>query len=217
MASRDELKRNAAEAALAYVKPAMVLGLGTGSTARHEDAVARGGPCVRLREGVRSAGGSRREGRVAQGGQRAVPDGQREPHPRRALRADSRSGEARGPDVGHPRRRRPRPLPENGPRRRGGVPDGGPHARAYANVLSFLRFASIRSIFACSSRSMCARMSAHGRLRRYEWTGRPLPSFLMSLLSTHFPRRRSCIAMLTSGCRRPVAFSISTDVVSSRS
>src|SRR3989442_6836431 len=35
MASRDELKRNAAEAALAYVKPGMVLGLGTGSTAAH--------------------------------------------------------------------------------------------------------------------------------------------------------------------------------------
>src|SRR2546427_651175 len=35
MASRDERKRNAAEAALAYVKPGMVLGLGTGSTARH--------------------------------------------------------------------------------------------------------------------------------------------------------------------------------------
>src|SRR5438445_8237767 len=35
MASRDELKRNAAEAALAYVKQGMVLGLGTGSTARH--------------------------------------------------------------------------------------------------------------------------------------------------------------------------------------
>src|SRR2546428_10855282 len=35
MASRDELKRDAAEAALAYVKPGMVLGLGTGSTARH--------------------------------------------------------------------------------------------------------------------------------------------------------------------------------------
>src|SRR5437773_12307153 len=35
MASRDELKRNAAEAALAYVKPGMVLGLGTGSTAKH--------------------------------------------------------------------------------------------------------------------------------------------------------------------------------------
>ena len=35
MASRDELKRNAAEAALVYVKPGMVLGLGTGSTARH--------------------------------------------------------------------------------------------------------------------------------------------------------------------------------------
>src|SRR3989475_12237495 len=35
MASRDELKRNAAEAALAYVKPGMILGLGTRSTARH--------------------------------------------------------------------------------------------------------------------------------------------------------------------------------------
>src|SRR5438094_8743421 len=35
MASRDELKRDAAEAALAYVKPGMILGLGTGSTARH--------------------------------------------------------------------------------------------------------------------------------------------------------------------------------------
>src|SRR5947209_3211345 len=35
MASRDELKRNAAEAGRAYVKPGMVLGLGTGSTARH--------------------------------------------------------------------------------------------------------------------------------------------------------------------------------------
>src|SRR5207245_5229447 len=35
MAYRDELKRDAAEAALAYVKPGMVLGLGTGSTARH--------------------------------------------------------------------------------------------------------------------------------------------------------------------------------------
>src|SRR5439155_1742130 len=34
MASRDALKRKAAEAALAYVKPGMVLGLGTGSTAR---------------------------------------------------------------------------------------------------------------------------------------------------------------------------------------
>src|SRR6184192_4119672 len=35
MASREELKRDAAEAALAYVKPGMILGLGTGSTARH--------------------------------------------------------------------------------------------------------------------------------------------------------------------------------------
>src|SRR3989442_3655605 len=35
MASRDERKRNGAEAALAYVKPGMVLGLGTGSTAAH--------------------------------------------------------------------------------------------------------------------------------------------------------------------------------------
>src|SRR5438445_6153315 len=42
MASRDELKRDAAEAALALVKPGMVLGLGTGSTARHFlDGVAR--------------------------------------------------------------------------------------------------------------------------------------------------------------------------------
>lgn len=35
MASPDEPKRRAAEAALKYVKPGMVLGLGTGSTARH--------------------------------------------------------------------------------------------------------------------------------------------------------------------------------------
>jgi ribose 5-phosphate isomerase A len=35
LTSPDELKRTAAEAALAYVKPGMVLGLGTGSTARH--------------------------------------------------------------------------------------------------------------------------------------------------------------------------------------
>jgi ribose 5-phosphate isomerase A len=35
MADVDELKRNAAEAALKYVKPGMALGLGTGSTARH--------------------------------------------------------------------------------------------------------------------------------------------------------------------------------------
>src|SRR5437867_10378447 len=35
MADVDVLKRNAAEAALKYVKPGMVLGLGTGSTARH--------------------------------------------------------------------------------------------------------------------------------------------------------------------------------------
>src|SRR2546427_9757402 len=34
MAVAEELKRKAAEAALAYVKPGMVLGLGTGSTAR---------------------------------------------------------------------------------------------------------------------------------------------------------------------------------------
>jgi ribose 5-phosphate isomerase A len=34
MATAEELKRKAAEAALAYVKPGMVLGLGTGSTAR---------------------------------------------------------------------------------------------------------------------------------------------------------------------------------------
>src|SRR5256886_16527706 len=33
MAAAEELKRKAAEAALAYVKPGMVLGLGTGSTA----------------------------------------------------------------------------------------------------------------------------------------------------------------------------------------
>src|SRR2546430_7373132 len=38
----------------------------------------------------------------------------------------------------------------------------------------------------------------------------------MSRLSTHLRRRNSCIAMLTSGWRSPVAFSISTDVVSSR-
>src|SRR5436853_7437227 len=42
MADVDVLKRNAAEAALAFVKPGMVLGLGTGSTARHFlDGVAR--------------------------------------------------------------------------------------------------------------------------------------------------------------------------------
>lgn len=35
MATPDDLKRKAVEAALAYVKPGMVLGLGTGSTARH--------------------------------------------------------------------------------------------------------------------------------------------------------------------------------------
>lgn len=35
MATPDELKRRAAEAALKFVKPGMVLGLGTGSTARH--------------------------------------------------------------------------------------------------------------------------------------------------------------------------------------
>ncbi|HYS99174.1 MAG TPA: ribose-5-phosphate isomerase RpiA [Thermoplasmata archaeon] len=35
MVSADELKRKAADAALAYVKPGMVLGLGTGSTAQH--------------------------------------------------------------------------------------------------------------------------------------------------------------------------------------
>ena len=35
LTSPDELKREAAEAALAYVKPGMALGLGTGSTARH--------------------------------------------------------------------------------------------------------------------------------------------------------------------------------------
>lgn len=35
MATPDDLKRKAAEAALEYVKPGMVLGLGTGSTARH--------------------------------------------------------------------------------------------------------------------------------------------------------------------------------------
>src|SRR5438309_10481607 len=34
MAAAEELKRKAAEAALEYVKPGMVLGLGTGSTAR---------------------------------------------------------------------------------------------------------------------------------------------------------------------------------------
>src|SRR5947209_20342961 len=34
MAVAEELKRKAAEAALEYVKPGMVLGLGTGSTAR---------------------------------------------------------------------------------------------------------------------------------------------------------------------------------------
>src|SRR5439155_18446855 len=33
MATTEEVKRKAAEAALAYVKPGMVLGLGTGSTA----------------------------------------------------------------------------------------------------------------------------------------------------------------------------------------
>ncbi|MCI4371358.1 MAG: ribose-5-phosphate isomerase RpiA [Thermoplasmata archaeon] len=35
MPTPDELKRKAAEAAMKYVKPGMVLGLGTGSTARH--------------------------------------------------------------------------------------------------------------------------------------------------------------------------------------
>src|SRR5467141_2471832 len=35
MADVDTLKRNAAEAALKYLKPGMVLGLGTGSTARY--------------------------------------------------------------------------------------------------------------------------------------------------------------------------------------
>ena len=42
MASPDDMKRKAAEGALAFVKPGMVLGLGTGSTARHFlDGVAR--------------------------------------------------------------------------------------------------------------------------------------------------------------------------------
>ena len=42
MASSEDQKRKAAEAALALVKPGMVLGLGTGSTARHFlDGVAR--------------------------------------------------------------------------------------------------------------------------------------------------------------------------------
>src|SRR5439155_25643360 len=153
---------------------------------RHEDAVARGGPSVRLEERGRGARGARREGRIAEGWRRALPNGQREPPPRCALRADPGARETREPDLEHPRRRRPRTVLEDGPRRAGRVPDRRPDPRAYANVLSFLRFASIRSIFACSSRSMWARMSAHGTLSRYEWTGRPLPSFLMSLLSTHF-------------------------------
>src|SRR6266705_3159570 len=52
MASRDELKRNAAEAALAYVKPGMVLGLGTGSTALEtaEEAKRLGIPLTSLEE-----------------------------------------------------------------------------------------------------------------------------------------------------------------------
>jgi len=42
LASPDDMKRKAAAAALAFVKPGMVLGLGTGSTARHFlDGVAR--------------------------------------------------------------------------------------------------------------------------------------------------------------------------------
>lgn len=42
MATPEDLKRKAAEAALEYVKPGMALGLGTGSTARHFlSAVAR--------------------------------------------------------------------------------------------------------------------------------------------------------------------------------
>ena len=42
MASSEDLKQKAAQAALAFVKPGMVLGLGTGSTARHFlDGVAR--------------------------------------------------------------------------------------------------------------------------------------------------------------------------------
>src|SRR3989475_718820 len=69
---------------------------------RHEDAPARGGPSVRLEERVRGTRGPRREGRVAQGGRRAVPDGQREPYPRRALRADPGPGEARCTDLRHP-------------------------------------------------------------------------------------------------------------------
>src|SRR3970282_81942 len=61
-----------------------------------------------------------------------------------------------------------------------------------------------------------SRVRANGVARRYAWTGRPFPSFLMSRLSTHRRRRSSCIAMLTSGCRSPVPFSMSTEVVSSR-
>src|SRR5436309_2688779 len=173
--------------------------LQTRPSSRHEDAVARRGPSVRLEERGRGARGARGQDRIAEERRRAIPNRQREPHPRCAFRGDPRARETRGPDLEHPRRRRSWPVPEDGPRRAGGIADGGPHARAYANDLSFLRFASIRSIFACSSRSICARMSAHGTLSRYEWTGRPLPSFLMSLLSTHFRRRSSCIAMLTSG------------------
>jgi len=46
--SPDDLKRKAAEASLAYVKPGMVLGLGTGSTSRHVlEGIAR-----RVREGA---------------------------------------------------------------------------------------------------------------------------------------------------------------------
>src|SRR5256885_7007951 len=168
----------------------------------------------------RRLGDARSDGRTSAQGRRHLSDGQRESHRGRALPLPPVPREDGHSDHEHPGRRGPRPFPQDGEHRPGRHRKGSSHAagraEAYANVLSFLRFASIRSILACSSRSMCARISDHGTLRRYECTGRPLPSFLMSRLSTHRRRRSSCIAMLTSGWRSPVAFSISTDVVSSR-
>src|SRR5437660_1731945 len=179
----------------------------------------RGAP-VRMALRRRRLGDARSDGRTSAEGRRHLSDGQRESHRGRTVPLPLFPREDGHPDHENPGRRGPRPLPQDGGHRPGRHRKGSSHAadraEAYANVLSFLRFASIRSIFACSSRSMCAKISDHGTLRRYECTGRPLPSFLMSRLSTHRRRRSSCIAMLTSGWRSPVAFSISTDVVSSR-
>src|SRR5205807_7639936 len=98
----------------------------TGAPPRGEGPGPGGGPSVRMALRGEVAGIPRGHRRPAPRVRRSVSDGQREPHPRRAVPEPRVRREARGPDRRDPRRRRAWPVPEDGQYRPGRDGERGP-------------------------------------------------------------------------------------------